>query len=276
MLLLCACLIVLWRGDCSALPEAGKTSSSSQRNRRRHASGRGQAKTLGKSSASVEMDARSGRLPQTEVRVGRGPGRDRTAVRGAGRLRTNVGMMAPRGLEEENEEEENEGDSSALESFEDSCENYDTEEAMGDGWERGSSSYSSSSSSEERDQYDDAADLDGYDSQQSDPYSETADAGTEGGLEQEQRANDLADDSQADLEHQSRQGGATGEDNSVRVCVVTWNLAEESPPSRDVEFLKEAAKDSDLVAVGVQEIENLKPRRNEGGRTREWRRLLIR
>lgn len=64
--------------------------------------------------------------------------------------------------------------------------------------------------------------------------------------------------------------------DSVRVCVVTWNLAEVSPPARDVEFIRRVSRESDLVAVGVQEIENLKPRRHEGGRTREWRRLLIR
>ena len=64
--------------------------------------------------------------------------------------------------------------------------------------------------------------------------------------------------------------------DSVQVCVVTWNLAEASPPARDVEFVRSASKGSDLVAVGVQEIENLKPRRREGRRTREWRRLLIR
>ncbi|CAM9318055.1 unnamed protein product, partial [Laminaria digitata] len=67
----------------------------------------------------------------------------------------------------------------------------------------------------------------------------------------------------------------TNNDNAVEVCVVTWNLAEATPSKKDLEFLKRAAAGSGLVAVGVQEIENLKPRRNEGGRTREWRRLLI-
>lgn len=71
-------------------------------------------------------------------------------------------------------------------------------------------------------------------------------------------------------------GGVGDAGGSVEVCVVTWNLAEESPPLRDLEFLRHASRGSDLVAVGVQEIENLKPRRHEGGRTREWRRLLIR
>lgn len=69
---------------------------------------------------------------------------------------------------------------------------------------------------------------------------------------------------------------STAHGNSVQVCVMTWNLAEESPPASDVDFLRKAAEGCGLVAVGVQEIENLKPRRNEGRRTREWRRLLIR
>ena len=65
-------------------------------------------------------------------------------------------------------------------------------------------------------------------------------------------------------------------DNAVEVCVVTWNLAEATPSKKDLEFLRHATARSGLVAVGVQEIENLKLRRTEGGRTRDWRRLLIR
>lgn len=65
-------------------------------------------------------------------------------------------------------------------------------------------------------------------------------------------------------------------EDSIRVSVVTWNLAEVSPTAEDVGFLGRIAKGSDLVAVGVQEIENLKPRRHEGRRSREWRRLLLR
>ncbi|CBN78320.1 conserved unknown protein [Ectocarpus siliculosus] len=78
----------------------------------------------------------------------------------------------------------------------------------------------------------------------------------------------------ASMKRPGREG--SDEDNSVEVCVLTWNLAEESPPADDLEFLRQATRETDLVAVGVQEIENLKPRRNEGGRTREWRRLLMR
>lgn len=75
---------------------------------------------------------------------------------------------------------------------------------------------------------------------------------------------------------QGRDAAHADADRSVEVCVVTWNLAEKSPQAKDVQFLKRVAATSDLVAVGVQEIENLKPRRNEGGRTREWRHLLNR
>lgn len=32
---------------------------------------------------------------------------------------------------------------------------------------------------------------------------------------------------------------------------------------------------SDLTVLGVQEVENLKPRRHEGSRSREWRRLIV-
>lgn len=273
LLLLACCSVVLWTGDGSALPERGRTPTSSQRSRRRDTSGKGQANALGASSSSSKgMDARSRRFVKAEVGVGRGPSREQTNT---------AGMMAPTsGLEEEEEEGQDVCDA---ESSEDSCEDYDTEEAMGDGWEGGDSN--SSYSDEERDQYDDDTTFDGDDSQQSDdePFSDDADSadGAEGDLEQGQPYH-LTDDYQNNVnQHKSRQGGAKEEEeeeenNSVRVCVLTWNLAEESPPSRDVEFLKEAAKDSDLVAVGVQEIENLKPRRNEGGRTREWRRLLIR
>lgn len=92
---------------------------------------------------------------------------------------------------------------------------------------------------------------------------------------------DASSDDPVPLSSSQREGTEDGvelEDSpdSVRVCVVTWNLAELSPPARDVEFIRRVSRESDIVAVGVQEIENLKPRRHEGGRTREWRRLLIR
>jgi hypothetical protein len=68
----------------------------------------------------------------------------------------------------------------------------------------------------------------------------------------------------------------------LTVSVVTWNLAEESPLPEDALFIKhfrDNGKDrengSDLVLISGQECENIKPRRSEGSRSREFRRLMI-
>jgi hypothetical protein len=89
------------------------------------------------------------------------------------------------------------------------------------------------------------------------------------------------------------------------VSLVTWNLAEESPSDEDASFMKrfrgmkknvqsfprrDAGKTkaserkaidklksgSDIVLISAQECENIKPRRTEGQRSREYRRLMIR
>jgi hypothetical protein len=54
------------------------------------------------------------------------------------------------------------------------------------------------------------------------------------------------------------------------VSVLTWNLAEKKPNPEDYSFLKEF-KNDDFVILGVQECEDIKPRRNEGHRSRAWR-----
>jgi len=71
-------------------------------------------------------------------------------------------------------------------------------------------------------------------------------------------------------------------DTDASVSIVTWNLAEESPAEADAEFIKAFRKagikkgtGSDLVLISAQECENIKPRRNEGRRSREYRRLMI-
>ena len=68
----------------------------------------------------------------------------------------------------------------------------------------------------------------------------------------------------------------------LTVSVVTWNLAEESPLPEDATFLKrfrhngkDRESSSDLVLISGQECENIKPRRSEGSRSREFRRLMI-
>jgi phosphatidylinositol-bisphosphatase len=73
---------------------------------------------------------------------------------------------------------------------------------------------------------------------------------------------------------------STKVDNSeITVSVVTWNLAELSPSDEEASFIKKFRssneKGSDLVLFGYQETENTKPRRNEGSRSREIRRIMI-
>ena len=71
-------------------------------------------------------------------------------------------------------------------------------------------------------------------------------------------------------------------DTDAFVSVVTWNLAEESPAETDAAFFRKFRKGagslkagSDLVLISGQECENIKPRRSEGRRSREYRRLMI-
>mmetsp|Transcript_33402 Transcript_33402/g.38017 ORF Transcript_33402/g.38017 Transcript_33402/m.38017 type:complete len:1289 (+) Transcript_33402:97-3963(+) len=64
------------------------------------------------------------------------------------------------------------------------------------------------------------------------------------------------------------------------VSLVTWNLAEESPSEEEAVFIRKFRKNgisrgSDLVLISGQECENIKPRRSEGKRSREFRRLMI-
>uniref|UniRef100_A0A7S2YER7 Inositol polyphosphate-related phosphatase domain-containing protein n=1 Tax=Entomoneis paludosa TaxID=265537 RepID=A0A7S2YER7_9STRA len=71
------------------------------------------------------------------------------------------------------------------------------------------------------------------------------------------------------------------EDTDMHISVVTWNLAEESPQEQDAAFIKKFRKcgmdkkGSDFVLISGQECENIKPRRTEGRRSREYRRLMI-
>jgi hypothetical protein len=68
----------------------------------------------------------------------------------------------------------------------------------------------------------------------------------------------------------------------IAVSVVTWNLAEESPAENDATFIRKFRASgihhktgSDLVLISGQECENIKPRRTEGSRSREFRRLMV-
>lgn len=56
----------------------------------------------------------------------------------------------------------------------------------------------------------------------------------------------------------------------ISVAVVTWNLGAKSPSLQDCRFLKDLADAHDVVVVGCQEVEDVKPRRVEGHRSRFW------
>lgn len=58
----------------------------------------------------------------------------------------------------------------------------------------------------------------------------------------------------------------------LKIGVVTWNMAERSPSQSDCNFLHNY-DDCDIVALGLQECEDIRPRRREGRRLRKWRQL---
>ncbi len=66
----------------------------------------------------------------------------------------------------------------------------------------------------------------------------------------------------------------------LTISIVTWNLGEDSPSEKEFSFVKKFRKDtagigSDLVMIGAQECEDIKPRRTEGRRSRHLRRMGI-
>ena len=58
----------------------------------------------------------------------------------------------------------------------------------------------------------------------------------------------------------------------LNITTLTWNLAEKSPLERDCTFLT-TYRNSDVVVIGIQECEDIRPRRNEGRRSIKWRKL---
>ena len=70
------------------------------------------------------------------------------------------------------------------------------------------------------------------------------------------------------------------DDDCLTASVVTWNLAESAPSEKEASFFRTFCKDgkgigSDLVMIGAQECEEIKPRRTEGHRSRHIRRMGI-
>lgn len=66
--------------------------------------------------------------------------------------------------------------------------------------------------------------------------------------------------------------GRNATQRSLSIGVMTWNMAEKSPSEDDCQFMKELTG-CDVVALGIQECEDLRPRRRDGRRSRRWREL---
>lgn len=60
--------------------------------------------------------------------------------------------------------------------------------------------------------------------------------------------------------------------HGMKVGVMTWNLAEKCLEQEDCTFLRDFY-DCDLIALGIQECEDIRPRRNEGHRSRKWKEI---
>lgn len=56
---------------------------------------------------------------------------------------------------------------------------------------------------------------------------------------------------------------------AIKIAITTWNLAESTPRVADCEFIQQF-QDQDIVVLGVQECEDLRPRANEGRRSLAW------
>jgi hypothetical protein len=74
---------------------------------------------------------------------------------------------------------------------------------------------------------------------------------------------------------QSSFGGNYGDHNVnvaklLNVSIVSWNLAEKQLPYKGVNFLSQF-NNSDIVCIGVQECEDIRPRREEGRKSRALR-----
>ena len=57
---------------------------------------------------------------------------------------------------------------------------------------------------------------------------------------------------------------------SYKICIVSWNLAEKSPS--EIDFLNDF-RSNDIIVFGVQELEDIRPRRSEGRRSKLLKKL---
>jgi len=62
--------------------------------------------------------------------------------------------------------------------------------------------------------------------------------------------------------------------SKLNITVVSWNLCEKPPSDIDCSILLQKHLSSDVFVIGVQELEDIRPRRNEGRRSVRWRQIL--
>lgn len=61
----------------------------------------------------------------------------------------------------------------------------------------------------------------------------------------------------------------------LTLCALTWNLAEKALNSKSIGNLKEICNmNNDIVVIGIQELEDIKPRRQEGHRSKLYKTYL--
>ena len=75
----------------------------------------------------------------------------------------------------------------------------------------------------------------------------------------------------------SANGSEAAEHNgsSVTLAALTWNLAEKALNSKSITSLKDVCNmNNDIVVIGIQELEDIKPRRKEGHRSRLYKMYL--
>ena len=65
------------------------------------------------------------------------------------------------------------------------------------------------------------------------------------------------------IQESSSSSGIQQASTSFNVTCLTWNMAELSPTEEDCSFMR-SFRSSDMVVLGVQECEDIKPRRHEG------------
>ena len=60
--------------------------------------------------------------------------------------------------------------------------------------------------------------------------------------------------------------------NSLNMSVISWNMAECTPKESECSFIR-SYRAQDIVVFGIQECEDIKPRRKEGHRSRKWKEI---